>query len=110
MLSTLHNPTDRIVYYYKACNLRNGEKFVFEMRDLKYCIFCDSYCFKDSKHCNVCNRCVSGFDHHCVWLNNCIARGNYKYFFLCIVTLFIHLTMYLIQLGMLTHYNALSQP
>lgn len=73
------------------------------MRELKYCILCDSYCFKDSKHCNVCNRCVSGFDHHCIWLNNCIGRENYWQFFWCIVVLFVHIAMYLVHVGMITH-------
>lgn len=73
------------------------------MRELKYCILCDSYCFKDSKHCNVCNRCVSGFDHHCIWLNNCIGRKNYLQFFWCIVVLFVHIMLYLVHVGMATH-------
>lgn len=73
------------------------------MKELKYCIMCDSYCFKDSKHCNVCNRCVQTFDHHCIWFNNCVGKNNYKYFLTCIIFLFFHISTYLVHISIFTH-------
>ncbi len=72
------------------------------MKDLKYCVFCDSYCFKDSKHCNVCNRCVQKFDHHCIWFNNCVGKNNYRSFMVSILMLFVHISTYLIHLAIFT--------
>lgn len=40
-------------------------------------------------------RCVQNFDHHCVWFNNCVGKGNYNYFLISIIALFIHLLLFI---------------
>lgn len=51
ILATFYNPTDWIVYYYKTTNAKKDGTFKYNLQELRYCSFCDSYCFKNSKHC-----------------------------------------------------------
>jgi len=39
-----------------------------------------------SKHCRVSRKCVRDFDHYCPFVQNTVGQGNYRYFFLYLVT------------------------
>jgi len=70
-----------------------------------FCTYDHSFVHESSKHCRECDRCTEEFDHHCKWVNNDVGKKNYKSFVMLIVSVLVHLIVFLFFGALVTaHY------
>lgn len=68
-----------------------------QTQKLKLCSTCNIYRPHRASHCSQCGVCVERSDHHCPWVGTCIGKGNYKYFYAFLLSLFILIVVIIIM-------------